>query len=89
MNDVDTYGQELQQAVALLSDAGFPSEIRGECNARFVFAECGTKAVEMSRDGDSVFIEFWNGPNEDPSVRDELQDTFEVAVERTTEWFNQ
>lgn len=89
MIEEDTYGQELAQAVTILSQAGFSAHVRGEANARFIFAESGLKAVEMSRDGDDVFIEFWSGPKESPSVRDELQDSFEIAVERATDWFNE
>ncbi len=71
-----------------MSEAGLSSEIRGEASARFIFVESGPKAVEMSRDGDDVFIEFWNGPKEAPSVRDELQNSFDIAVARAREWLN-
>jgi hypothetical protein len=84
----DTYGGELQQTVSVLTQAGCRASVRGEGTSRFVFAEHNDRAVEMSRDGADVYIEFWR-PGEDSSSTDGRELNYEAAIQRAFAWLRQ
>jgi hypothetical protein len=58
---MDSYGRELGEVAARLRGGGVASTIRGDAEARFVFAERGSRAVEISRNGPGWWAEFWEG----------------------------
>ena len=55
--------------------------------ARFVYAEHGDRAVELSHDGVGFFVELFEQPAE-TSVRDYQQDTPEHAAEQAVDWLS-
>ena len=79
------YHDKLDSVVDFLGRRGIASECRGEAAARFVYAQKDDRAVELSWDGTGVFIEMFEEPSE-VSVRDELQDSFEVGAECANAW---
>lgn len=79
----DRYGSELDQALNMIVALGLAASIRGEGAARFLFAEQGGRALEISRDGQQVVLEFFEG--EEP-VKKDLVDDFHVAVQQTVTW---
>jgi len=82
---MDTYGDLLQRAVSILQRSGFSSSVRGNGAARFVYAEHGGRAVELSFDGVGFFVELFEKPTE-ISVCDTQQDTVEIAAEQAVDW---
>jgi hypothetical protein len=58
---MDSYGRELVEVSARLPQGDVSSSLRGDGPARFVFAECGPRSVELSRDGPRWWVEFWDG----------------------------
>jgi hypothetical protein len=81
----DAYVTQLDNIVSVLSQAGLSSSVRGEDTARFVHAEHGGRAVEVSHDGVGFFVELFEKPA-DVSVRDYQQDTLQQAIEQATDW---
>jgi hypothetical protein len=49
----------------LLTLDGVSSSIRGTGKACFVFAKSATRAVEVSLDGSTLWIEFWGNADEE------------------------
>jgi len=58
---VDSYGRELAEVSAKLQRGDLSTSVRGEGAAGFVFAERGSRSVELSRNGTVWWIEFWEG----------------------------
>ena len=83
----DTYGDQLRSIAGVLERAGFSPSVRGDGRARFVYAEHGGRAVELSHDGVGFFIELFEQPAE-TSVRDYQQDTVEHAAEQAVDWLS-
>ena len=84
---MDTYGDQLRRMVSILERSGFPSSVRGDGDARFVYAEHSDRAVELSHDGVGFFVELFERPAE-TSVRDYQQDTIEHAAQQAVDWLS-
>ena len=84
------YGNNLNNVVEQLRVKQIVSEIREEGTARFVFAQLNDKAMEISWAGDDgVFLEYWQGPEDSGSINKETVGSFEIATNKTIEWFNE
>jgi hypothetical protein len=60
MDTDDNYGRKLNRLVLELQLTAETANVRGGGNARFVFAKCGSRAVELSRDGSGWWLECWS-----------------------------
>ena len=83
----DLYGSQLKTIAAILHRAGFAACIRGDGAARFVYAEHGTRAAELSHDGVGFFVELFEQPHES-AVRAVQYDTPELAADDALEWLS-
>ena len=83
----DLYGSELQAMADVLLRAEFTVSVRGDGLARFVFAEHGTRAAELSRDGTDFFVELFEGPHE-PSLHDQRLSTPALAADYALAWLS-
>ncbi len=89
MND-DIYGNNLGTVLVQLRAKQINSEIKGEGTARFIFAKLSNKSIEISWAGDGgVFLEYWKGPEESGSMHEETVSSFEIAINKAIEWFNE
>jgi hypothetical protein len=55
----DDYGRELAAVIDELQGGAGACSVRGDGNARFVFAERGGRATELSRSDEGWWVEFW------------------------------
>jgi hypothetical protein len=58
---MDSYGGELLDLLREMHRPNVAAEVRGSDAARFIFAQCDDRAIELSRDGQCWFAEFWAG----------------------------
>lgn len=58
---MDDYGRELAAVADHLRGHAVSCSIRGDGSGRFVFAERGSSATELSRIEDGWWVEFWDG----------------------------
>jgi hypothetical protein len=65
--DVDHYGAELRAAAGRLAPFADRVWSSGSGPARFLFAERAGRAVELSRSGAGVWVEFWADDPETPA----------------------
>jgi hypothetical protein len=83
---LDSYEDALKQVAGILADSGCEVSIRGDGMCRFVFAQNGGRAAEISgtQEGD-VFVELFAEGEEYPSSegRDPM---YEAATRRTLRW---
>ncbi len=66
--------------------AGVRAEVRGDGAARFVFAEAGERAVEISESDAGVWVEYWDG-DDSPKFDRTFPNTDAVAVD-VTAWLS-
>jgi hypothetical protein len=67
-----------------LNAAGFRADVRGDGVARFVFAEAGRRAVEISVAGVGIWIEYWE--DNDVGKIDRTFPTAEAALKDAIAW---
>jgi hypothetical protein len=70
----------------LLNAAGFCATVRGLGAARFVFAEAGKRAVEISVSDDSIWVEYWDG--DDSPMFDRNFTTTDAAAASVSAWLS-
>jgi GxxExxY protein len=80
---MDSYGRELAAIADQLRGSDRLCSVRGDGPARFVFAERGNRAAELSRSGDGWWVEFWAG---ETIAMEQTFPATEEAVLRVREW---
>ena len=55
-----TYGRELFELALRIKRSGATASVRGDGAGRFIFAEYGARAIEISRNGHEWWVEFWD-----------------------------
>ena len=70
----------------LLNAAGFRAEVRGDDAARFVFAQAGARATEISASDAGVWVEYWDG-DDSPSV-DRTFPNADAAIADAKAWLS-
>jgi hypothetical protein len=78
----------IEIAEALKSHFGDVS-LRGRDAAEFVFVQANSRAVEVSIDDNSIWVEFWDSVDEEapvPSVKEATLATVEEAKTEITNW---
>jgi hypothetical protein len=78
----DEYGIELEAIAARLQTVGEAS-IRGEGIGRFIYAFCDTRAVEVSRAGERLFVEFFDV---EVVIRDHMYSSSDEATKAALDW---
>lgn len=84
----DTFEPHLQEIVKSLQGAGCEASLRGDGCAQFVFAEYRGRAIEVYKVGNSVYLEFFNEGDEQPS-RDRQEPNFEIATRDALAWLKE
>ena len=79
----DSYGEELTDAVNTLNAHSLLTSIRGDGIGRFLLVETTNRSVEISRSGEKVFVEFFEG---EEHVKDDYVNDFQTAILRTVDW---
>jgi hypothetical protein len=80
---VDSYGRVLAEVVAQLQHGEVACSVRGGSRARFVFAERGSRAAELSCSGSGWWVEFWTG---EAVVGDRTFSSIGEAVQAVRTW---
>ena len=82
---MDSYGSELLLIQQAFSGSAEQAAVRGEGLSRFVYASNLNRAVEVSRSGPAIWVEFW--ANE--SVESERAfPSIPTALEAANTWLN-
>lgn len=79
LTDLESYRQALADVAAV--------DVRGDGEARFLYANSGVGAVEISSSGGGVWVEYWLG-SADESVADETLFDCRVVLERVRRWLS-
>jgi hypothetical protein len=82
---MNSYISNLKNVISTLRKNNIAAEIRGEGASSFIYAENEGRAIELSWDGIGIFVGMFEEPNE-TSVRDEVQNTFEIGAEVALGW---
>jgi hypothetical protein len=82
---MDDYGQELAAIADGLQTCAMTCSVRGSGAARFVFAACGPRSVELSRNGTEWWTEFWTGED---AIADKTFSSAEEAVGAARGWLS-
>jgi len=80
----DDYGRELE-AIANRLSAVSATSVRGNGSGRFVFSDQGARAVELSRNGDSWWVEFFEGED---VTHDETLSSSDDATKVALDWLS-
>jgi hypothetical protein len=80
---MDSYGVELAEVASRLQTARARASVRGQAAARFVFAERGLRSVEVHRDGQHWWVEFWDN---EAAVADRAFPSAGQAVAAAAAW---
>jgi hypothetical protein len=87
--DCDGYYRELEQLRELAFNEFERCSVRGEGKAAFLFIEHAGRAVEVSKDADEWWVEYWEASEDEnaPPVHEETLATAELAIRNVRDWF--
>ena len=80
---MDNYGRELAVVVGLIQDEAASTSVRGTGAARFIFVERSLRAVEISKNNEGWWTEFWD---HDAVVMDQFFSSAPEAVQAARAW---
>lgn len=79
------YRSELQSVVGILQPFSDHIDIKGDGRGQFIFAEKGSRSVEISRSQDGVWVEYFQ---EDDVSHDMTFTDYEEAVDSSVLWLS-
>jgi hypothetical protein len=71
-----------------LNAAGFRADVRGDGAARFVFAQARERAVEISASDAGIWIEYWDGGDDDGPKFERTFQSADAALTDAKTWLS-